>query len=153
MPWCRILKSQTSVFLPSSAAATSGLVSLAAPVPREKCLSALRNVHNSQMSTLVNLPAVTILQIIWYQCQKIKERHVNPHSFSTGRGMFHMPCYRMISKDLKLPLLREGAQILLTFLPRSMWVIWGEAKFPLFFYILCTGTRLTLTYVYRKEIK
>lgn len=67
--------------------------------------------------------------------------------------MFHMPCYRMISKDLKLPLLREGAQILLTFLPRSIWVIWGEAKFPLFFYILCTGTRLTLTYVYRKEIK
>lgn len=73
MPWCRILKSQTSVFLPSSAAATSGLVSLAVPVPREKCLSALRNVPNSQMSTLVNLPAVTILQIFGINAKKSKK--------------------------------------------------------------------------------
>lgn len=63
MPWCKILKSQTTIILPSSTAATSGLVSLAAPVLREKCISALRNVHNSQKSTLVNLPAVTVLQI------------------------------------------------------------------------------------------
>lgn len=92
MPWCKILKSQTTIFLPSSTAATSGLVSLAAPVLREKCISALRNVHNSQKSTLVNLPAVTVLQILGIDAKKIKEGHPNPQSSSTERetiaGMF-----------------------------------------------------------------
>lgn len=115
MPWCKILKSQTTIILPSSTAATSGLVSLAAPVLREKCISALRNVHNSQKSTLVNLPAVTVLQIFGIDDKKIKEGHPNPQSSSTERetiaGMFHMPCYRLISKDLKRPPLREGAQV------------------------------------------
>lgn len=111
MPWCKILKSQTTIILPSSTAATSGLVSLAAPVLREKCISALRNVYNSQKSTLVNLP---VLQILGIDAKKIKG-HPNPQSSSTERetiaGMFHMPCYRLISKDLKRPPLREGAQV------------------------------------------
>lgn len=111
MPWCKILKSQTTIILPSSTAATSGLVSLAAPVLREKCISALRNVYNSQKSTLVNLP---VLQILGIDAKKIKG-HPNPQSSSTERetiaGMFHMPCYRLISKDLKRPPPREGAQV------------------------------------------
>lgn len=53
--------------LPSSTAATNGPVllcwppCLAAPVLREKCISAVTNIHNVQISTLVNLPTATTL--------------------------------------------------------------------------------------------
>lgn len=106
MPWCKILKSQTSDGLPSSPAATRGLVSVAALVLREKGISAVTNIQKIQISTLVNLPAATVLEVFHINIKKIKERHPNPESFSTARGraadMLHMLCYRLTSKlDLK----------------------------------------------------
>lgn len=116
MPWCKILKSQTSDGLPSSPAATHGLVSVAALVLREKGNSAVINIQKIQISTLVNLPAATVLEVSHINIKKIKERHPNPDSFSTARGraadMLHMLCYRLTSKlDLKRLSLRWGTQM------------------------------------------
>jgi len=114
----------TDNWLLSSTAATSGMASLAAPVLREQGISAVTNIHNMRISTLVNSPTATTLEIFGISNNSNNKDFQTwqlQHRRERAEDTFHTLCYRLTSKlDLKdHPSVREHKGIPLTFLLRS----------------------------------